>query len=745
MKFKKLFAALVAGVLALTIAPMAASAAGTPALTGVKVAGVSASSWSADDGTLVDPFEATVALDYSKVKNTQLSLSYSSLPIGSTLYVGSSSDPSEANAFKYDITPLVTVAQNTSSTVYFKVTDLLGASTFYKLSVYIGSAATYPVTLDPAHGGTINRYQVGKADAAEDDIVSITAPMTNVNGRAISYFTSSVSISSVTSVTKSTKFETTTGVLSFKMPGQAVTLTAYYAGGQKYDGTGGTTTGNKGPNELGQYYVTLKGVSSSYGVSGWVTPGRTVNIYPAYPNTFNYWNYSGVLTLDYLYTSKTNSFTMPRSDVTITADNYNDTTTTRSLYVIHGGDSNTTTYPSTGEWVLVQAGSGWSGRWYTNNTSIFSYGYSATSPTLYFQMPNSRVIISDRASDITNVDDTYGTYSISVGTNGVGSASASKKYAEYGDIITISASTAYNTTGTTTTGSSYYLNDPYYLLFGNGGLGYNYNGYVTSYTFSSWSISGNYEFRNGTTSTSSTAYILVRGSISATANFKANQTAVTPITPTKPATNNNANTFTNGGATSTINTSTGVVTAGVNSSGSLNSTATANAVKSVVSRGLSDSSVTVTLPTSTTAISKSAMQKLITAAGNKDLRIQIQSTYGTILLPMSSARQVMTKISASSSAITSAITKFKKAYGNTDIVGIQTSQSGSFGVSATYRISADAIGLGADYGDKVYIAIYNPTKGTFQRKTVTINAKGEIAFASSSSGIILFSSYPFSK
>jgi hypothetical protein len=139
------------------------------------------------------------------------------------------------------------------------------------------------------------------------------------------------------------------------------------------------------------------------------------------------------------------------------------------------------------------------------------------------------------------------------------------------------------------------------------------------------------------------------------------------------------------------------------------------------------------------------MQKLITAAGNKDLRIQIQSTYGTILLPMSSARQVMTKITGSSAAITNAIAKFKKAYGNTDIVGIQTTQNSTYGVSATYRISADAIGLGADYGDKVYVVIYNPSKRTFSRKTVTVNAKGDIAFASSASGVILFSSYPFSK
>jgi hypothetical protein len=105
----------------------------------------------------------------------------------------------------------------------------------------------------------------------------------------------------------------------------------------------------------------------------------------------------------------------------------------------------------------------------------------------------------------------------------------------------------------------------------------------------------------------------------------------------------------------------------------------------------------------------------------------------------------MTKINGASVAITTAISKFKSAYGNTDIVGIQTAQSSTFGVSATYRISADAIGLGADYGDKVYIAIYNPTRGTFSRKTVTVNAKGEIAFASSASGVILFSMYPFSR
>jgi hypothetical protein len=153
--------------------------------------------------------------------------------------------------------------------------------------------------------------------------------------------------------------------------------------------------------------------------------------------------------------------------------------------------------------------------------------------------------------------------------------------------------------------------------------------------------------------------------------------------------------------------------------------------------------VVVSLPEDVTAISKSAMTTLLRTAGDLELRIRINSVYGTILIPVTSAKQIMTGVTQRGNELTAAVNLFRNAYGNSDIAAIQTAQDATYGFSATYRISADAIGLDADYNDRVYIAIYNPDTGKFSRKNVKVNSAGQIAFASSKSGILLFSTQQF--
>jgi hypothetical protein len=745
MKLKKLLAALVAGVMALTMAPIAASAAAPSAantLSTITLGGKTATAWTtADDGTESDPYTADVILPYATANSGSILINYSSG--GASVDVGTSFS-SPIPGFAYDATNLITNKDSGDSNF---IRFVVGGTAHYELLVTIGEADQYTATIvggQVAGKVGINGVaNMGSVKAAVGKGVTLSAVGVNKAGTATFKewrFSPSVKIGGI-SVTTSTDPNAV-----FEMPAYSVNITAYYSNGLTYDGDSAT-----------KYKLTISGESQSsvYNQDGSYAAGTTILIMPADRTDFNKWivqsggvklTYSG----DYLA-----SFIMPANDVVIYADNAAQTGT-YTVTIYGGSKSPNKTYYTAGERVDIYSSIGSAfDRWYTNQSSDSTFlqrGIYASDN--YFYMPSRNVVISYRDSDIDYNDDYDGEYRVSVSSSGVGTATASDTYADYGQQVRLTASPGYTSSSSSSSSNSYYYqNDPYYYLFGNGGLGYNYGytygGTTYTYSFTSWTVSGAYSYASGYSSTSNPTYIIVKGSVSATAYFKTTTinpvtpiTPVTPVTPTKPS---NANTFTSGDATATINTSTGVVTAGINATGTLNSTATANAVKSVVSRGLSDANVTVTLPSSTTAISKSAMQKLITAAGNKDLRIQIQSTYGTILLPMSSARQVMTKITGSSAAITNAIAKFRKAYGNTDIVGIQTTQNSTYGVSATYRISADAIGLGADYGDKVYVVIYNPSKGTFSRKTVTVNAKGEIAFASSASGVILFSSYPFSK
>ncbi|MDR0944073.1 MAG: hypothetical protein LBM41_06025 [Ruminococcus sp.] len=445
------------------------------------------------------------------------------------------------------------------------------------------------------------------------------------------------------------------------------------------------------------------------------------------------------------------TFIMPAGGLTITAfdvdgfnygtksstssnnNNNNNTSDTTGRYRLsvsgstyHNGSSNilpgtvVTLYPSTTQDFQYWTVTGLNG---TYNTSVMNFS---------FTMPENTVTITANNYNESNITAT---------TNGYGSASANKSRANQGEIVEFTASGS----GTVAASGGMMANDPANWL----GLGTSSYYYPTTYTyaFNGWSFNRTVSYVSGYSSTSNpTRVYMPSGNLTGTANFTPTASAYPyiPTTPSTPSSTTNSNSFSNNGATATINTSSGVITAGINTTGSVNSTATANALKSAVSRKLIDGTPTVVVPSTSTGISKSTMQKLITAAGNTSIRVQIQGTFGTILIPVSSARQINARVLTSSNALTNAKATFKKAFGNNDIVGIQTAQATTYGASAQYRISADAIGLNVDYGDTAYVALYNPTTKKYSAKTVMVNANGQIAFASSYSGIILFSAMPFS-
>jgi hypothetical protein len=370
-------------------------------------------------------------------------------------------------------------------------------------------------------------------------------------------------------------------------------------------------------------------------------------------------------------------------------------------------------------------------------TEDFQY-FSVSGVPNMSQWSNTYLSFTMPENNVTIYTNNYNESTVTATTNGYGSASASTSTANSREIVTFTASSS------STSSTSSVLNDPYYYFYG-GNLGTSSYYYPTyTYTFVDWSFNRSVDYVSGYSSTSNpTKVYMTTNDLVGTANFTYSMSGY-PYYPTTPSTNNTTNSYTNNGATATINSSTGVVTAGINSSGSVNSTATNNALKAAINRKLIDGAATVVVPSTSTGLSKSTVQKLITAAGSKGLRIQIQGSFGTITVPVSTARQINTRVLSSSNALTSAKATFKRVFGNTDIVGIQTSQASTFGSSATYRISADAIGLGVDYGDTAYVAIYNPETGKYSKKTVMVNANGQIAFASSYSGIFLFSAKPFS-
>ncbi|MDR0974309.1 MAG: hypothetical protein LBL80_01310 [Ruminococcus sp.] len=735
MKLKKLLAALVAGVMALTMAPIAASAA-TPVISNVTIGGVSATAFASGTGTSGDPFSSSVSLDYSKVKGTAVRITFSET--ADSYEIGGDYTTTVQGTYDYYVTDLLetasVIAPSSTKYVWFKAVTGI-ETTYYRVTVSIGAASSYALTI-AGGGATVDGSSNPMVNAVEGDSVALVASATSLSLSAFSKWVFSTPVT--VGANKGTEFGTN-AYLVFTMPGSAVTATAVYADGKTYNGTAVGTAG--------KYALTVRGGSNLYGYdqSGSYSAGEEVYLYPATTTGFNYWTFSTPVTYvtGYDQNDAYVRFYMPSSPLTVTANNYNGTT---GYSVRVQGGYAVPSNPTPGEIVTIRYnGSGTFTGWWDNQPAGFLANIQDSTTT--FVMPYDHVRISSPYDYNWLYNDDYGTYSIAATSTGYGSASASVSYANYGDAVTFTASSTY----TGTTGYPYAYTDPYYLLYGTGGYGYSYGYTGYTYAFTGWTFNRSVTYVAGYSATSNPTRIYVYGDTTGTANFRA--TAVTPVVPTVPTTpsgsgsssSSNRNSFTSGGATATLNTSSGAVTAGVNTSGTLNSVATSNAVKASISRGYADDVVTVNLPASTTAISKSAMQKLLDASGNKDLRIQIQSTYGTILIPVSSARQIKTTITASSSNINKAVALFYKAYGNTDITAIETAQTGTFGSSATYRISADAIGLGADYGDKVYVAIYNPSTGKFTKKTVTVNSKGEIAFASSSAGVILFSSYPFSK
>jgi hypothetical protein len=167
-------------------------------------------------------------------------------------------------------------------------------------------------------------------------------------------------------------------------------------------------------------------------------------------------------------------------------------------------------------------------------------------------------------------------------------------------------------------------------------------------------------------------------------------------------------------------TETGVeVEAGLNKSGSVNSEATAAAVSKAaeIARLSGEKTVTIDLPEGTIGLSKSTVQKLIDAAGDTEVVVNITTvidgeTVGSISVPLTSETgQILTGLSFESESINSAQDYIKNKW-ETDILGsFETAQKGGWGDTATLSVSMDKLGFSAEDGTSLYAIIYDTKTG----------------------------------
>jgi hypothetical protein len=209
-----------------------------------------------------------------------------------------------------------------------------------------------------------------------------------------------------------------------------------------------------------------------------------------------------------------------------------------------------------------------------------------------------------------------------------------------------------------------------------------------------------------------------------------------------PEAASNSNTYGTGTAQATV-TTTGV-TAGYNSTGSINSTNTINAVRRYISAYPNAASVNITIPAGATAMSSSTAQKVIAAAGNKTVTLTGSASFGSVAYSLKTARNYYFQMSTTSSRYTSARNTIVRAFGNSDTRGFALIAN-ELDVSATYRINMVSIGISVKPTDTVYSLFYNPATNGFTRKSLVVNSDGEIAYATSRGGVHLFSETPFAK
>jgi hypothetical protein len=196
-------------------------------------------------------------------------------------------------------------------------------------------------------------------------------------------------------------------------------------------------------------------------------------------------------------------------------------------------------------------------------------------------------------------------------------------------------------------------------------------------------------------------------------------------------------------ATVTVTENGVFVTAGLNKSGSVNSETTAAAVAEAarIAEANGFESITVIVPENGTGLSKSTVQKLVSAADGFEIVLVLTSMedgeeVGNIRFSINSkTEQILTGLYFETSRIKTVQNYIAKKW-KTDILGsFETAKKGGFGSTATLSVSMDKLGFSADDGTKLYALIYDTkAKKWYQVEAVIID--GEVVVQTKRSGIV---------
>jgi hypothetical protein len=200
------------------------------------------------------------------------------------------------------------------------------------------------------------------------------------------------------------------------------------------------------------------------------------------------------------------------------------------------------------------------------------------------------------------------------------------------------------------------------------------------------------------------------------------------------------------GATSsvTVTEDEGVkIEAGVNESGSVNSQSTAAAVAeaAAIAQANNEPSVAIDLPVGTTGLSKSTVEKLIDAAGDTEVVVNVPTivdgeAVGTVSIPLTETTgQILTGMNFDTERTAEAEEYISKKW-DTEVLGsFETAQKGGWGTDATITIELEQLGFEAEDETELYALIYDTKTGKWYEVPAKIK-DGNVVFETKRSGVV---------
>jgi hypothetical protein len=194
------------------------------------------------------------------------------------------------------------------------------------------------------------------------------------------------------------------------------------------------------------------------------------------------------------------------------------------------------------------------------------------------------------------------------------------------------------------------------------------------------------------------------------------------------------------------------VEAGINESGSVNSQATAAAVSeaAAIAQANGETAVKIELPESTKGISASTVKKLVEAAGDTEVVVNIPTvvngeTVGSVSVPLSGkSGQILTGMAFNTSRTESAENYITKKWDTVVLGSFETAQKGGWGETATLTVSSEILDFEADDGDKLYALIYDTKTKKWYQVSATVE-DGNVIIKTKRTGIVTIVTEPIIK